>query len=148
MPALLSFLTFYIQIWDFNATAGSNYQPIYSLHTAFPVRRVLWRPSYECELAVVSNADFGTGSNSDLVAGSKVPSPRITERPMSGDFPGPLDDLRIQLHQKLRDELPPYPPMTQNDGLGDSVEIWDVRCQYIAKWVVKGSAVEGGVTGT
>ena len=35
---------------------------------------------------------------------------------------------------------------TRGEG-SDPVEIWDVRRGYIAKWVVNGSAVEGGVTG-
>jgi hypothetical protein len=96
----------------------------------------------------VSNADFGTGPNSDLVSGSKMPSPRMTERPISGDLTGSLDELRIHLHQKLRDETFLSAQTTQNNGFGDSVEIWDVRRQHIAKWVVSGSAVEGGVTGT
>lgn len=33
-------------------------------------------------------------------------------------------------------------------GVGDSVEIWDVRRGWIAKWSVTGSAGEGGVSGT
>ena len=36
---------------------------------------------------------------------------------------------------------------SNTSGLGDSVEIWDVRRQYVAKWAVRGSAYEGGVTG-
>ena len=32
-------------------------------------------------------------------------------------------------------------------GVGDSVEIWDVRRGWIAKWSVTGSAGEGGVSG-
>ena len=31
--------------------------------------------------------------------------------------------------------------------VGDSVEIWDVRRGWIAKWSVTGSAGEGGVSG-
>jgi len=31
--------------------------------------------------------------------------------------------------------------------VGDSVEIWDVRRGWLAKWSVDKSAVEGGVTG-
>ena len=30
---------------------------------------------------------------------------------------------------------------------GDPVEIWDVRRGYLAKWVLPGSSIEGGVTG-
>ena len=32
-------------------------------------------------------------------------------------------------------------------GVGESVEIWDVRRGWIAKWSVTGSAGEGGVSG-
>lgn len=90
----------------------------------------------------MSNADFGTGSN-ELANASKMPSPRISERNMS-DLSGGLDDLRLHLHQKLQQNAA---PMGQATDIGDSVEIWDVRRQHIAKWVVQGSAIEGGVTG-
>jgi hypothetical protein len=33
------------------------------------------------------------------------------------------------------------------NSIGDSVEIWDVRRGWLAKWSVNKSAVEGGVTG-
>ena len=37
----------------------------------------------------------------------------------------------------------------RGEGSGsDPVEIWDVRRGYVAKWVVSGSAIEGGVTGS
>jgi hypothetical protein len=138
------------QVWNFNPTSGSHYQPSYTLHTPFAVRRLIWRPSYECELAIVSNADFGIGSGSDLAAGSKLPSPRISELPFVAEpsISGALDELRLHLNQKLQEDPKPYPQPNSNGEFGDSVEIWDVRRQYIAKWVVKGSAVEGGVTGT
>jgi hypothetical protein len=105
----------------------------------------LWRPSYECELAVVSNADFGPGSNSDIVPGSKIPSPHINERSIHGEATGSLDDLQLHLHQKLQ----VHPPMQMGppNEQGDMLEIWDVRRPYLPKWIVKGSAVEGGVTG-
>lgn len=32
-------------------------------------------------------------------------------------------------------------------GSGDTIEVWDVRRPYIAKWAVEGSCIEGGVTG-
>lgn len=37
--------------------------------------------------------------------------------------------------------------LTSASGVGDSVEIWDVRRGWIAKWSVTGSAGEGGVSG-
>lgn len=136
-------------MWDFNSSTGGDgsQSPVYNLHTSFPVRRVLWRPGYGCELAVVSNADFGLGSGSDVsVAASKMPSPRIAEKPMQGE-PQPLSILS-ELQNYLGPKAPfePYVPQTRN-GVGDSVEIWDVRRQYIAKWLLNNSAIEGGVTG-
>lgn len=121
--------------------------PVYNLRASFPVRRVLWRPGYGCELAVISNADFGLGSGSDVsVAASKMPSPRIAEKPIQGE-PQPLSILS-ELHNQLSPRIHFEPTISQTrNGVGDSVEIWDVRRQYIAKWLLNNSSVEGGVTG-
>ena len=136
-------------MWDFNSSTGSDgpQSPVYNLHTSFPIRRVLWRPGYGCELAVVSNADFGLGSGSDTsVAASKMPSPRIAEKPMQGE-PQPLTVLtELKNHFSPKVPLELIASQTRN-GVGDSIEIWDVRRQYIAKWLLNSSAVEGGVTG-
>ncbi|KII91642.1 hypothetical protein PLICRDRAFT_515536 [Plicaturopsis crispa FD-325 SS-3] len=58
------------KIWDLTSSGLTHmpHRPTYILHPSFPIRRVLWRPSYETELAIVSNAEFGTGSNPDLAA--------------------------------------------------------------------------------
>ncbi|RPD58851.1 hypothetical protein L226DRAFT_493796 [Lentinus tigrinus ALCF2SS1-7] len=133
-----------VKVWDLTtpATRHTSHRPTYTLHTSFPVRRVLWRPGYECELAIVSNADFGTGmdfGHGGLPAGSSaasgglgtaMPSPRIPTAHFSDPSGTPQDRAKS---------------VTPNDG-SDPVEIWDVRRGYIAKWVVNGSAVEGGVT--
>ena len=136
-------------MWGFNSNTGSDgpHSPIYNLHTSFPIRRIVWRPGYGCELAVVSNADFGLGSGSDIsVAASKVSSPRIAEKPMQGE-PQPLSIL-AELQNHLSPKAPVESIVSQpRNGVGDSVEIWDVRRQYIAKWLLNNSAVEGGVTG-
>ena len=136
-------------MWDFNCSTGGDgpHSPVYNLHTSFPVRRVLWRPGYGCELAVVSNADFGLSSGSDVsVAASKMPSPRIAEKPIQGE-PQPLSILsELQHHMGPKPLFEPTVSQTRN-GVGDSVEIWDVRRQFIAKWLLNNSAVEGGVTG-
>ena len=96
---------------------------------------------------MVSNADFGLGSGSDTsVAASKMPSPRIAEKPMQGE-PQPhtvLTELKNHFSPKVPLEL--IASQTRN-GVGDSIEIWDVRRQYIAKWLLNSSADEGGVTG-
>ena len=52
----------------------------------------------------------------------------------------------IQNHMSPKTPLESIVSQPRN-GIGDSVEIWDVRRQYIAKWLVNNSAVEGGVTG-
>ncbi|KAF9653438.1 WD40 repeat-like protein [Thelephora ganbajun] len=137
-----------VKVWDFNSSTGGDgpQSPIYNLHTSFPIRRILWRPGYGCELAVVSNADFGLGFGSEIsAAASKMPSPRIAEKPMQGE-PQPLSILtELQNHLSPKAPFESIVSQTRN-GVGDSVEIWDVRRQYIAKWLLSNSAVEGGVT--
>ena len=61
--------------------------------------------------------------------------------------PQPLSILtELQNHLSPKAQFESIVSQTRN-GVGDSVEIWDVRRQYIAKWMVNNSAVEGGVTG-
>ncbi|KZT22867.1 WD40 repeat-like protein [Neolentinus lepideus HHB14362 ss-1] len=54
-----------VKVWDLTnslSTGHMPHKPTYTLSTSFPVRSTLWRPSYECEIAVVSNAD---GTNAE-----------------------------------------------------------------------------------
>ena len=75
-----------------------------------------------------------------------MPSPRIAEKPMQSE-PQSLSILS-ELHNHFGQKAPFEPLISQTrNGVGDSVEIWDVRRQYIAKWLLNNSAVEGGVTG-
>ena len=58
----------------------------------------------------------------------------------------------LSILAEVQNHLSPKTPFESivsqpRNGVGDSVEIWDVRRQYIAKWLVNNSAVEGGVTG-
>ncbi|KAH9977109.1 hypothetical protein BGW80DRAFT_1287386 [Lactifluus volemus] len=108
-----------VKVWDLTGPHIER-TPIYTLATQFPVRRVRWRPGYECELAIVSNAEFGAGSISDVSAS------------------GSVADVEF--------EKPEVAPVKRRTDIGDPVEIWDVRRGYIAKWLVGGSAIEGGVT--
>jgi WD repeat-containing protein 24 len=94
------------------------------------VRTVKWRPDYECELAVVSNASAGTGSGSDGYEAPVEGGALGLSNPSSGVPKGRTDD-----------------PSVGGVGIGDPVEIWDVRRGWIAKWRVGGSAAEGGVYG-
>ncbi|KAI0044133.1 WD40 repeat-like protein [Auriscalpium vulgare] len=118
-----------VKVWDITSSTHISHTPTYTLSTSFPVRRVLSRPGYECELAIVSNAEFGTGSNPDLSGAAGEKSEETLVQAANGDEPAPVST----------------PPSRVSD-IGDAVEIWDVRRSYIAKWVVAGSAVEGGVT--
>ncbi|GJE95841.1 hypothetical protein PsYK624_120310 [Phanerochaete sordida] len=123
-----------VKVWDIAVPSGGTHiprRPAYTLHTACPVRRVAWRPGCECELAVASYLE-GSANNQpnpalDLSAGGPAASPRI------GSAVPPVlagtDDNKA-LYSRM----------------GDPVEVWDVRRGYIAKWSVRGSAVEGGVT--
>ncbi|KAG5719367.1 WD repeat-containing protein 24 [Termitomyces sp. T112] len=111
-----------VKVWDLTAQGGIRIpsKPTYTLHPSFPVRRVVWRPSHECELAVVSNAEFSSGSNPDLGQNNSVGTGGGESEKHSADSKSLVG--------------------------GDAVEIWDVRRSWIPKWSVTGSAIEGGVT--
>jgi len=122
------------QVWDLN-TSGTSvhiaHQPTYTLHPSFPVRRVLWRPEFPAEIAVVSNGDFGGGSNTELLA-----SPRLqSTTPSFINASTSLTEFTKEKDSK------------GTGAVGDVVEIWDVRRSWIAKWTVEASASECGVTG-
>ncbi|KAI1785177.1 hypothetical protein LXA43DRAFT_929347 [Ganoderma leucocontextum] len=127
------------EVWDLTPadTRHKAHHPTYTLHTAFPVRRVLFRPGYECELAIVSNADFGTGTE----FGHGAPSPG------SAGLPAAVTPRGVAAHLDASGSEGTITPESRSKNEGsDPVEIWDVRRGYIAKWVVNGSAVDGGVT--
>lgn len=57
-----------VKVWDLSSQDSGTHisnKPTYTLYPSFPVRRVVWRPNYACELAVVSNSRFSSGSNLD-----------------------------------------------------------------------------------
>jgi hypothetical protein len=111
-----------VKVWDITSPHLER-TPTYTIATQFPVRRVRWRPGYECELAIASNAEFGMGSMSDV------------------SDSGTLEDADLE-----KPEVAPM-SMKRRTDIGNAVEIWDVRRGYIAKWQVGGSAIEGGVAG-
>ncbi|KAJ8496901.1 hypothetical protein ONZ45_g12266 [Pleurotus djamor] len=108
-----------VKVWNLSSSPHLRHKPTYTLHPSFPVRHVLWRPSYPLEVAIVSNAEFGTGSNPDIASPDSNGNTPLDGRDRSA--------VRKQL-------------------AGDPIEIWDVRRGWIAKWSVNGSASEGGVT--
>jgi WD repeat-containing protein 24 len=106
-----------VKVWDLTVPESNfPHKPTYTLHPAFPVRRVLWREGYSCELAVVSSGEFNVGGSSQDILVDAKENERGGER-------------------------------AHTSALGDSVEIWDVRRPWVAKWEILGSAVEGGATG-
>ncbi|KAJ7271881.1 hypothetical protein B0H12DRAFT_1298457 [Mycena haematopus] len=146
-----------VKIWDLSQPNSSSnnpnvssshipHKPTYTLHPSFPVRRVLWRPGYDCEVAVVSNAnaEFGSGNFSELT--EIVTGPTYASalgvgsgRAASVSAPNSLTSSSgaVSTSKEGRE---------RGSGVGDAVEIWDARRGWIAKWTVRGSAIEGGVT--
>jgi hypothetical protein len=48
----------------------------------------MWRPSYECEVAIVSNAEFGSGSNPDMSQNNAVRAIQKTSAMLDLDMMG------------------------------------------------------------
>ncbi|KAG9315433.1 hypothetical protein JVU11DRAFT_3043 [Chiua virens] len=124
-----------VKIWDLLGTNTSSHivnKPKYILHPSYPVRRVLWRPGYPCELALVSNAEFsgsgGGGGGAELLA-----SPRLQNA--TPNFISAVAPISQSKNAECKYGL-----------AGETVEIWDVRRGWIAKWTVDTSAPDGGVT--
>ena len=121
------------QVWDLPGSSTSSHivnKPTYVLHPSYPVRRVLWRPDYPCELALVSNAEFSGGSGVELLASPRMQNATPSFLLPAAPGPEPKDTER------------------KSGSVGEMVEIWDVRRGWIAKWTVDTSVCDGGVTGT
>jgi len=131
------------KVWDLTAPGQNTHiphKPTYILHPSFPVRRVAWRPDHQCELAVVSNAEFGVvESQQTSTVGINSPIPK------SGSMIG-LDSLLRPIVSLAKEK--PGSKETTPSKFGDSIEIWDVRRGWIAKWSVSGSGADSGVSGT
>lgn len=99
----------------------------------------------------MSNAELGTGSNPDM---SQPPALAGTvergNRGLGLDLGG-RDASQNGVNKDNGSGLASgfKSPKASNVvvGMGDAIEIWDVRRGWIAKWSVTGSAIEGGVTG-
>ncbi|KAJ6623550.1 hypothetical protein B0H10DRAFT_2010419 [Mycena sp. CBHHK59/15] len=145
-----------VKIWDLsqpNASGSSPahmpHKPTYTLHPSFPIRRVLWRPGYECEIAVVSNAnaEFGSGNFSELPGPMTGPTYASALGGVSSSRVGDASASNLlagssagSTSKEGRERV------AGGSGIGDAVEIWDARRGWIAKWTVRGSSIEGGVT--
>ncbi|EAU84127.2 hypothetical protein CC1G_08668 [Coprinopsis cinerea okayama7 len=141
-----------VKVWDLtapHANAHISNKPTYTLHPSFPVRRVSWRPGYECELAVASNEELSAPPIESQASASSGLSSGLLSRVGSGLG---LDAMFLKnlgtdiqhlsnIPMSRDDRLQPYttPP-------GDTIEIWDVRREWIAKWSVNGSSLEGSIS--
>ncbi|PCH44052.1 hypothetical protein WOLCODRAFT_76205 [Wolfiporia cocos MD-104 SS10] len=139
-----------VKVWDMTvapARAHISHQPAYTLRTAFPVRRVHWRPGYDCEMAVISSADYNPNMDSHSPTGS---NPAISGGHSSSGFLSVMSSPRIGAaalkRSKSVEPTEDRAQLANRNIIGDAIEIWDVRRGHIAKWEVNESAAEGGVT--
>lgn len=129
------------------AKAHIPHKPTYTLHPSYGVRRIAWRPGYECELAIVTNMDYPMTVTDLAVPEGK---PGLLTRVSSGlgldalmKGTGP-DKGVLMVGPSIESRLS---EVAESSSLGDAIEIWDVRREWLAKWSVTGSAGDGGVTG-
>lgn len=85
----------------------------------------------------MSNVEFDTGVKATQPVDSVAATPSGSPHPQHAEAQDIVDDDDSRLAK-----------LSNVNGVGDSVEIWDVRRQYVAKWSVRGSSFEGGITGT
>ncbi|KAF8886054.1 hypothetical protein CPB84DRAFT_1787859 [Gymnopilus junonius] len=132
-----------VKVWDLTSPSSNAHiphKPTYTLHPSFAVRRLAWRPGYECEVAVASNAEYAT------------PSVELPQSPPSSGAPGILTRVGsgLGLDSFMRASNLSENVYSVKDKLNAAaeakMEIWDVRRPWLAKWSVTGSAAEGGVT--
>jgi WD repeat-containing protein 24 len=122
-------------------------KPTYTLHPSYPVKRVAWRPGYECELAVISNEELsvpGMESHPSL----PPPTPGLLSRVGSGlGLDSMLRNLNYDGYMATSMEGRVDRQNLQATPAGETIELWDVRREYMAKWSVSGSSAEGSISG-
>ncbi|KAI0686851.1 hypothetical protein BC835DRAFT_1287288 [Cytidiella melzeri] len=130
-----------VKVWGMTPASGDAHisrKAVYTMHTSLPVRRVAWRPGYECELAVTSYQDFTSTAQSSTSYDSATSSLGLVSS-------SPRTSLLSQI-MSVEEPKEDSNPTSSDASSGNPIEIWDVRRGYVAKWTVRGSAVEGGVT--
>ncbi|CAE6433891.1 unnamed protein product [Rhizoctonia solani] len=162
-----------VKIWDMNGPQMAT-QPSHTLHTTHAVKQVAWRPGYETEIAIVhmtpgiSPQKAGVlGSTTSLagidmnlqIHGHGAKTPMLSSSPASHFITrGPSHRQRALSHSETlitsnsADNLVQLGTTSQNsqpaayDGDGDRIEIWDVRRNWVAKYVLGDSVADGPVT--
>ena len=124
----------------------TSMKPMYTLYTQFPVRKVRWRPEFPTELAIISYSEAGIAG-----PGSSNTPAILSESSMSSS-PDKISHLTAASH--AFEDVPVKMSdlghsKTNNLKIyGDSIELWDVRRAWIAKWVAEKAHADGGVSGT
>ncbi|KLO18063.1 WD40 repeat-like protein [Schizopora paradoxa] len=136
-----------VQISASNQSHGSK-QPSYTLHTSFPIRRATWRPGHETELAIASNnsndpvinniSSSSSTSSSHPKEGSEGAS-ASSSSPVSSGF---IENTRSNASACGSDVT----PSASDFHSGSTIEVWDVRRSWLAKWTIQNNHQEGGVT--
>nr|XP_019043442.1 hypothetical protein I302_08019 [Kwoniella bestiolae CBS 10118]OCF22372.1 hypothetical protein I302_08019 [Kwoniella bestiolae CBS 10118] len=97
-----------VQIWDMSQQWDKPPSPVHSLHTAYPVRKVAWRPDHPIELVVVPLIQPITSSD-----------PTLSPNPSSVTLSSESDSAN---HANVDEDA--------------HLEIWHVRRHYIAKYAI------------
>ncbi|KAI0093423.1 hypothetical protein BDY19DRAFT_923627 [Irpex rosettiformis] len=130
-----------VKVWNMSPSRDHGHisrEAAYTMHTSFPIRRVAWRPGYDCELAITSYQDLAANTQSNPSFDATTSSLGLISSSPRASF---LSQMMSGEEPKSESSTPP----NDSNG-GHPIEIWDVRRGYVAKWTVRGSAVEGGVT--
>ncbi|KAI5115697.1 hypothetical protein M0805_002561 [Coniferiporia weirii] len=145
-----------VKVWDFSEGSSSTLhsstrKPDYVLHTAYPVRKVVWRPGYETELAIASNNESGFSLSSKSVPSASVTVPNFLNKEVAETVTGQTNSGSgdgVSLSATLGGSEKAMSSAARNatSKSGDMIEIWDVRRAWIAKWTIDNSSCEGGVS--
>ncbi|TFK20632.1 WD40 repeat-like protein [Coprinopsis marcescibilis] len=139
-----------VKVWDLTSpdtSAHISSKPTYTLHPSFPVRRVSWRPGYECELAVVSNEEFAVPPLETQP--SNTPTSTQSQGLLSRVGSGLGLDVMIKgfnsdfQYATVSGEAQ---PTHSTSYAADAIEIWDVRREWVAKWSVNGTSLDGSIS--
>ncbi|KAF6744343.1 hypothetical protein DFP72DRAFT_929836 [Ephemerocybe angulata] len=139
-----------VKVWDLTSPTASSHIPskaTYILHPSFPVRRVAWRPGYECELAVVSNDDMMVPNLDSPHFSVPGPAQGLLSRVGSGlGLDGMLRQFNSDnLSNFTKDKFTESLAETTKPHDGDTMEIWDVRREWVPKWSVSRASVDGSI---
>lgn len=155
-----------------NASQMSS-QPIHTLHTTHAVKQVAWRPGYETELAIAHMTPGISSQKGNILGGTTslagidmslqihahgTKTPMLSSSPAShfgGRAPHPrqraLSHSETIITSASTDNLTQLgvghgSQATAYDGDADRIEIWDVRRNWVAKYVLGDAVADGPVT--